>query len=239
MNYVLFVSDVHLQESEPQKVEIFLEFLRTTAIQAQALYILGDLFEAWIGDDVATEFNKNIQQALKKLSSSNVTLYLMRGNRDFLLGNKFAENTGSNILADPFRIDLYGKPTLLTHGDLLCTKDHTLMWFRKYAHNPKLHRYFLMLPTGIRKFLAQKIRAKSKRDAAVKTDETKGVVTATVLDLMRKYEVAQVIHGHVHSSAIHEIDMENVVGRRITLGAWDNKPNFMVYYEDHTVRMVN
>lgn len=239
MKHILFISDVHLQESESQKTEMFLDFLRTTASQAQALYILGDLFEAWIGDDFDTEFNKLIQRALKKLVAANVALYLMRGNRDFLLGKKFAESSGGNIINDPFCLNLYARPTLLTHGDILCTKDHSLMWFRKYAHNPKLQKIFLMLPLKVRKFLAQKIRTKSKRDLRLKNTEDKNVVMTTILDLMRKYQVVQVIHGHVHFSALHEINAENIFGRRLTLGAWDDKPNFMMYYEDHSVRMVN
>lgn len=238
MNYTLFVSDLHLQEPETEKTALFLDFLKTIAIKAQALYILGDLFEAWIGDDVDTEFNREVQSALKQFTALRVPIYLMCGNRDFLLGKIFAKNTGINIMQDPCKIYLYGRATLLTHGDLLCINDRSLMWFRKYAHNQKLQKYFLLLPISVRKFLAQKLRAKSKRDALVKTDETKGIVNSAVLDLMQKYEAVQMIHGHVHVPAIYEVSTENLVGRRVTLGSWDNVPNYMIYYEDHTINMV-
>lgn len=238
MNHVLFISDLHLQESFPERTEMFLEFLKTTALKAKELYILGDLFEAWIGDDVDTEFNRTVQSALKQFTASGIPVYLMPGNRDFLLGEKFAKNTGVTIFDDPSEICLYARPTLLTHGDILCTNDRSLMWFRKFSHAPILQKCFLILPVSLRKFLAQKIRAKSKKDALLKTDEVKGIVNSTVLDLMHKYKLNQIVHGHVHMPAIHEIKTENFTGRRIVLGAWDKSPNYVIYYKNHEVKIM-
>jgi UDP-2,3-diacylglucosamine hydrolase len=239
MNYLIFIADLHLQESEPKKTEMFLHFLTTIASKAKALYILGDLFEAWIGDDVNTKFNNTIKSALKQLTSSGVPVYLMRGNRDFLLGKKFAAETNCILITeDPTKIYLYGTTTLLTHGDSLCTNDHLLMWFRKYAHNPKLYKYFLMLPIFIRKFLAQKIRAKSKKDKLLKTDTVKDVNIATIQSFMHKYRTKQLIHGHVHKSNLSSINIDGTNARYITLDSWDDVPNYLIYYEDHSIANV-
>jgi UDP-2,3-diacylglucosamine hydrolase len=235
MSFTLFIADLHLQESEPERTKMFLHFLQTVALQAEALYILGDLFEAWIGDDVNAEFNATIRSAFKQFTSSGIPIYLMHGNRDFLLGKKFAENSGCVLITeDPTKIYLYGKTTLLTHGDVLCINDRLLMWFRKYAHNPKLYKYFLLLPIVVRKFLAQMIRAKSKR-----SDKTKGIDVATIVNFMQQYRTKQLIHGHVHQATLSKIKVPNIGKcRYITLGAWDEAPSYLMYYEDHNVKMV-
>ena len=239
MKHSLFIADLHLQESEPEKTKMFLEFLQTVAPQAQALYILGDLFEAWIGDDVNTEFNTTICLALKQLTSAGIPVYLMRGNRDFLLGKKFAKNTGCILITeDPVKVYLYDRTTLLTHGDVFCTNDKQLMLFRKYAYNPKLHIYFLLLPIFIRKFLAQIIRAKSKKKSLLKSNDIKAIDTATITNFMQLYRTEQLIHGHVHAANIDKINVSGTNRRYITLGTWENAPSYLIYYSDHSVKIV-
>lgn len=220
MNYTIFISDLHLEESHSQKTNAFLEFLTTTAAHADALYILGDLFEVWIGDDDNTRFNEKIKAALK---SCPIPIYFMRGNRDFLIGEKFAQETSCRLIEDPFKIDLYGIPTLLTHGDLLCSKDISYIKYRKLAHNPKCHKLFLLLPLKLRKWIANYLRNKSTKAQKSKSNVEKDAVIATVIKLMHKHQVTQLIHGHTHRPAITDTE----TGKLITLPSWDNMPTYI------------
>jgi len=233
MNYILFISDLHLQESKPQKTAMFLKFLKEHQ-KAKALYILGDLFEAWIGDDIDTEFTRTIQSALKQYVALGVSTYVMPGNHDFLLGKKFAKNTDCIIIKESMKINLYGKDTLLIHGDSLCVNDHAFMRLRKYMYNPKLQKYFLMLPIFIRKIFAKKIQARVKNKGNLKIDKIKDIDAAARLNLIRQHHVKQLIYGHVHKATNDKI--QNKECRYITLGAWHDVPNYLVYYEDHTIK---
>ncbi len=220
MNYTIFISDLHLEESHNQKTNAFLEFLATTAAHADALYILGDLFEVWIGDDDNTLYNKKIKAALK---SCPIPIYFMRGNRDFLIGEKFAQETGCQLIEDPTKIDLYGIPTLLTHGDLLCSKDISYIKYRKLAHNSKCRRLFLLLPLKVRKWIANYLRNKSINAQKLKSTVEKNVVIATAIKLMLEYQATQLIHGHTHRPAITNIK----TGKLITSPSWDNMPTYI------------
>ncbi|MCK4608301.1 MAG: UDP-2,3-diacylglucosamine diphosphatase [Gammaproteobacteria bacterium] len=233
--YTLFISDLHLDASQPEKAELLFNLLTTTALKADALYILGDFFEAWIGDDDNSSFNKKIVAALKTFSANKIPLYFIRGNRDFLISKKFAAQTDCTILSDPAKIDLYGKPTLLTHGDLLCTKDTKYLAYRKLARNQLTNKLFLLLPLKLRKYIANKLRNKSIKAKTTKTTITKDIDKNTVNELMQQYQTTQLIHGHTHLPGINEIKTNEIIGRRITLGAWDKEANALIYYADHTV----
>jgi UDP-2,3-diacylglucosamine hydrolase len=220
MNHTIFISDLHLHESATKKTTAFLKFLATTAAQAEALYILGDLFEVWIGDDDNSPFTKKIKAALK---ATAIPIYLMHGNRDFLIGEKFAQETGCQLIEDPTKINLYGIPTLLTHGDLLCSKDTSYIKYRKLAHNPKCHKLFLLLPFKLRKYIANYLRNKSIKAQTLKSTAEKDAVTTTVIKLMRGYQVTQLIHGHTHRPAITDIE----TGKLISLPSWNDAPTYI------------
>jgi UDP-2,3-diacylglucosamine hydrolase len=155
MRHTLFISDLHLEPKRPDITRCFFNFLQNQAPQADALYILGDFFEVWIGDDEDTIFHRSIIAALKQLTDSGLSVYFMRGNRDFLIGQAFIRATGCHLLSDPTRIQLYGKDVLLAHGDALCTADHKHQNFRKYAQNPAYNRFFLWLPLFIRRAISR------------------------------------------------------------------------------------
>jgi len=145
-----FISDLHLDSSKPHLTQLFYAFIDKRLEDAEQLYILGDFFEVWVGDDNHTEYNQEIINALKTLSAK-INVYIMPGNRDFLIGSEFINASGTTLLEDPTVIDLYGQPTLLLHGDSLCTQDKSHQRFRKLSRNPKLNRWFLKLPLAIRK----------------------------------------------------------------------------------------
>jgi len=231
-NYTIFISDLHLEPARPDITELFFAFLKNQAAHADALYILGDFFEVWIGDDDVSEFNKSIKQALKNLSDQGIPVFFMRGNRDFLIGKKFAQETGCQLIPDPTLINLYGKPTLLTHGDALCTLDIKHLQFRKYAHNPNYYRFFLMLPLWLRTWIARKIRNKSQRHTRTISYEVMDVTDSEVIRIMELYQTQQLIHGHTHKPAIHPISVNSHPASRIVLGSWHEHGNALVYHED-------
>jgi UDP-2,3-diacylglucosamine hydrolase len=234
MNYTLFISDLHLQESQLKKTDLFLKFL-STATKVDALYILGDLFEAWVGDDDNSSFCKKIKIALKQYTTSGIPTYLMRGNRDFLIGKKFIQDTGCIFINDPLKIDLYGVPTILTHGDLLCTKDKSYMRYRKLVHNPICQKLFLLLPLKLRKLIANYLRAKSKKNHQLKLGK-KNISKESVIHLMQQHNVTQLIHGHIHKPAICKIKSNEVTGKCISLDAWEDTDSSLIYYQDHTFK---
>ncbi|HIO04852.1 MAG TPA: UDP-2,3-diacylglucosamine diphosphatase, partial [Gammaproteobacteria bacterium] len=166
-----FISDLHLQEEKPEVTEAFLAFLDTTAKQAERLYILGDLFEVWIGDDLKSELSRLIKEKLMFLKNSSISVFAMHGNRDFLIGEKFCEDTGVTLLEDPCKLELFGKDTLLMHGDLLCTKDVAYQEFRNTSRNPQWKKEFLDKPIEERRKITQELRTKSKKATSQKEDE--------------------------------------------------------------------
>ena len=223
MNYTLFISDLHLQSGEPEKTDLFVKLLIGKALQADALYILGDFFEVWVGDDDNSAFNENIKAALKKFTNTQIPIYFMHGNRDFLIGKKFAQDTGCTLINDPTKIDLYGSPTLLTHGDMLCTKDKGYMRYRKLVRNPKCQCLFLLLPLTLRKKIARYLRAKSSK--IKKSNKLNNIVPETITNLMQQYQVKQIIHGHIHKQGVYD------KGTRISLGSWEDGRSILTYSE--------
>jgi UDP-2,3-diacylglucosamine hydrolase len=221
----LFVSDLHLHAARPAITALFLDFLRTEAAQAEALYILGDLFEAWLGDDADDALADEVRGALRGLCKAGVALSLMRGNRDFLFGPRIAADTGARLLADPCVIDLYGEPTLLMHGDLLCSDDRAYLAFRAQVRDAAWQQSFLAMPLPERAAYAERARAaSSERQAGLKDEGRLETITdanaATIAATMARYGVRRLIHGHTHRPAIHSLSVDGTPALRIVLGDW-------------------
>jgi UDP-2,3-diacylglucosamine hydrolase len=219
----LFVSDLHLDALEPAAGEQFLQFLRLRAPACEALYILGDLFEAWIGDDDQDPHRALICQALRDLSTHGVPCYVMHGNRDFLLQQGFEQRSGARLLADPIIVDLYGERVLLTHGDALCTADRSYQLLRGLVRNPDWQRRFLRLPFKVRRTLAEQARAGSRRHTEHTAAGIMDVDDDAVLAAMRACGVRSMIHGHTHRPGIHHFELDGAPARRIVLGAWHDQ----------------
>ncbi|MFW3899498.1 UDP-2,3-diacylglucosamine diphosphatase [Pseudomonas putida] len=221
---ILLVSDLHLQEERPDITRAFLDLLATRARDAQALYILGDFFEAWIGDDGMTPFQQSICQALRALSDSGTRVFLMHGNRDFLIGQAFCKAAGCTLLKDPSVVEMGGEPVLLMHGDSLCTRDEAYMKLRRYLRNPLSLWILRHLPLSTRRKLARKLRSESKAQTRMKANDIIDVTAEEVPRLMQRHGVRTLIHGHTHRPAIHKLTLEDgSAGRRIVLGDWDRQ----------------
>lgn len=217
----LFISDLHLEEKRPEITAAFHRFIQERAVQAEALYILGDFFEAWIGDDENTSLQNEIAEALHQLSAGGTRLFLMHGNRDFLMGNAFCERIGGELLEDPTVIDLYGEPTLLMHGDSLCTADIEYQKFRKNMRNPAWQQAFLKRPLADRQLVARQLREISLAKNKGKQEDIMDVTPEEVVQQMSAHGVKQLIHGHTHRPAVHQLNVEGAPARRIVLGDWD------------------
>jgi UDP-2,3-diacylglucosamine hydrolase len=193
-------------------------------VKAEALYILGDLFEAWVGDDSNSSLSETVIQALHRLSDRAVPVFFMRGNRDFLVGQNFAKRAGLQLLPDPCVLELYGKPTLLMHGDLLCTDDAAYQAFRSQVRSDAWQSQFLSQPLDVRQAFAEQVRAASKQhQSGLMNDQQENIMDvsqAAVSTLMKRYGPARLIHGHTHRPAIHQFYNEEISSQRIVLGDW-------------------
>ncbi|MEO6171602.1 MAG: UDP-2,3-diacylglucosamine diphosphatase, partial [Arenimonas sp.] len=191
----LFISDLHLDESRPAITALFLDFLKHDAAQAEALYILGDFFEAWIGDDEDSELGKQVTQALRVLSEKDVPIFFMRGNRDFLISHDFAARAGLQILPDPCVLELYGNFVLLMHGDLLCTEDHAYQAFRAQVRSDAWQSQFLSQPLAARRAFAAQARSASKQHqgglTTMQQESIMDVTQASVQSIMKRYGVSR------------------------------------------------
>lgn len=216
----LFIADLHLQTEEPAITAGFLRFLAATAQEADALYILGDLFEAWIGDDDPNPLHRQIAAALKALADSGVPVYFLHGNRDFLLGQRFARESGMTLLPEEKVLELYGKRLLILHGDTLCTDDAGYQAFRAKVHQPWLQKLFLALPLFIRMRIAAKMRADSTSANRNKSQAIMDVNPQAVVNVMEKHQVQHLIHGHTHRPDIHTLTANGEPAYRYVLGAW-------------------
>jgi UDP-2,3-diacylglucosamine hydrolase len=212
----LFISDLHLSSERPAIGGLFLQFLNEQAPQAEALYILGDLFEAWLGDDIIAPEVQAILDAMRRLSDGGTAFYVMHGNRDFLFGKRFAELSGSTLLDDPYVLNLYGTPTLLMHGDLLCTDDLAYQEMRKMLRQPEWIKTFLEKPLEERIAFAKSLRERSKQETGEKDEAIMDVNADTVQQYVERYGISRIIHGHTHRPAIHR--EENL--ERCVLGDW-------------------
>ena len=219
----LFIADLHLQTEEPAITAGFLRFLQGEARQADALYILGDLFEAWIGDDDPNPLHQQIASAIKAVVDAGVPCYFIHGNRDFLVGLRFARQSGMILLAEEERLDLYGREVLIMHGDTLCTDDQGYLAFRAKVHTPWIQRLFLALPLFIRRRIAARMRADSKAANSSKSMEIMDVNPQAVVDAMERHHVQWLIHGHTHRPAVHELQANGQPAWRVVLGAWHSE----------------
>ncbi|MCS5939485.1 UDP-2,3-diacylglucosamine diphosphatase [Klebsiella variicola subsp. variicola] len=217
------MADLHLQTEEPAITAGFLRFLQGEARQADALYILGDLFEAWIGDDDPNPLHQQIASAIKAVVDAGVPCYFIHGNRDFLVGQRFARQSGMLLLAEEERLDLYGREVLIMHGDTLCTDDPGYLAFRAKVHTPWIQRLFLALPLLIRRRIAARMRADSKAANSSKSMDIMDVNPQAVVDVMERHHVQWLIHGHTHRPAVHELQANGQPAWRVVLGAWHSE----------------
>ena len=227
----LFISDLHLDPTRPAVSRAFLDLLEQQVPQADALYILGDFFEAWIGDDDDSPLIQEITTGLKSCTDNGTPVYIMHGNRDFLIGQDFCEKTGCQLLEDPSVVDLYGKPVLLAHGDALCTDDQAYMAFRQQCRNPAWQQQMLTQPLEARRELAKQLRMQSKEANSNKAEDIMDVNADAVTELMQQHPTNLLIHGHTHRPAVHN-DGTNE-NTRIVLGDWDQKAWLLSYFPDH------
>ena len=216
----LFISDLHLQAARPDITERFYRFLEAEAANAEALYILGDLFEAWIGDDDPDEHNRGVQDAMRSLTDAGVSGYFMHGNRDFLIGEDFAERTGFTLLEDPVVHDLYGTPVLLSHGDAYCTDDVEYQAFRRQSRDPAWQRHVLAMSIEERRALAGRAREESRAAMVDKAEDIMDVNAEAVAAGMRDAGVTTLVHGHTHRPAVHDFTLDGRPAKRIVLGDW-------------------
>lgn len=224
----LFISDLHLSGQRSDITRQFISFLNGEARQAEAVYILGDLFEAWLGDDmVLPEYHEAIA-AMKMLVENGVPLYVLHGNRDFLLQKKFTDMSGAILLDDPSEIDLYGVPTLLLHGDTLCTDDVEYQKFRAMVRNPAWQAEMLSRTPQERLTLAREYREMSQAETGNKAEEIMDVNSEAVARLMTEKNVYNMIHGHTHRPAIHDFEVNGQPARRTVLGDWYKQGSFLV-----------
>ncbi len=219
--HTLFISDLHLCEDRPHSNQQFFDFVAYTAPQAEALYVLGDLFESWAGDDeLAEPFNAAVADAFRRLGGNGVPVYFMHGNRDPLIGAEFTARCGAQLIPDPTLLDLYGRRTLIMHGDTLCTDDIDYQKFRVYARNPDNQAKFLAQPLAARKQQMLGMRAESIRTKQAKTEEIMDVSTAAVEQVLRDQHYPGIIHGHTHRPAHHGHIVDGHNCERWVLNDW-------------------
>lgn len=233
--HCLFVSDVHLEAVAGAAEQQFLAFLHGEAARADALYILGDLFETWVGDD--TSEHGDVLDALGALSASGVACFALHGNRDFLLGAAFSQRTGCRVLPDPVVARFGGERVLLTHGDALCTDDHPYQELRTLVRDADWQRRFLSLPLATRQQLADEARAGSRAHTARTQPRIMDVNAAAVQAAFQSTRVRRIIHGHTHRPAVHEGLIDGQPTQRIVLGAWYEQGSYLAYRDgDYDLR---
>lgn len=218
----LFISDLHLCHSRPEITTQFIEFLQNKATQAESLYILGDLFEYWAGDDdLGDPHHQQIIAALRILAASGTNVFFIHGNRDFLIADGFTQTTGIELLNDPTLLTLYGKQVLLSHGDALCTDDVAYQAFRRQVRDPAWQQTFLAQPLISRKAQIEAMRMRSEQEKSGKTETIMDVNDAAVAALIRAYNYPELlIHGHTHRPAVHQLLIDGHACRRWVLGDW-------------------
>ena len=235
MQKTYFIADLHLSENRPHLLALFRQFMQEQAPEAEKLYILGDLFDFWIGDDEQSDLISEVQQLIRHLTEQGVPCYFQHGNRDFLIGKKFANACGLTLLPTYHVIDLYGTPTLLCHGDTLCVDDVKYQHYRKKVHQKWRQWLFLHLPLKVRLNIAEKIRAKSRQDKQLKSTEIMDVNAAFVQKMFAQFHVTQMIHGHTHRQKHHEIPPHF---HRIVLGDW-GETSSLLEVTPHSIEFIN
>lgn len=230
---ILFLSDLHLSFDKPQITRHFIHFLQTKARAAQKIYILGDLFDAWVGDDDFTKPNAQIRRELKQLTDSGVEIYFQRGNRDFLIGQRFAQETGVILLNDYAVIDLKGERTLLTHGDLLCSDDLPYQAFREKSRTLEWQQNVLSKPLWLRLIAARWYRLRSFWHKRKKNYDIMDVNQTTVENMMKQHNCTRLIHGHTHRPALHEFELNGKKAQRFVLCDWNNEGGEVLVFAEN------
>lgn len=225
---LLFISDLHLQQSRPDISQALFRFLERNTGACDALYILGDLFEVWIGDDAWDSLAQRVAAALRAFSENGARIYLMHGNRDFLMGKEFASACGAQLLADPTVIETSVGPVILSHGDALCVDDGDYQAFRRQVRNPDWQQAFLAQSLSERQAFAEQARQQSRTATAEKSMGIMDVNDDAVIRLLRQHQQTRLLHGHTHRPAEHELQFEPPIngcssGWRLVLGDWDSK----------------
>jgi UDP-2,3-diacylglucosamine hydrolase len=233
----LFVSDLHLDAAWPAAGAQFMRFLRAEAARADALYILGDLFESWVGDDDRDPQRTAWLQALRELTIGGVPAFVLHGNRDFLLGARFAADTGAMLLPDPCTIELYGQRVLLTHGDLLCSGDLGYQRLRAQVRRASWQRRFLALPLATRRWLAGAARAGSRQHMQRLQPDIMDVDAAAVDAALAACGVRTLIHGHTHRPGVHRLQLGGAPTQRIVLGAWYEQGSVLRWQRDGSLQL--
>ncbi|MEQ5307668.1 MULTISPECIES: UDP-2,3-diacylglucosamine diphosphatase [Providencia] len=225
------IADLHLSEDEPAITAGFINFIQQQAIHAESLYILGDFFNYWVGDDDANPLHQLVANELKQLTERGIPCYFIHGNRDFLIGKRYAKQCGMTILPQETLLELYDKRILILHGDTLCTDDAAYQNYRKKVHTPWIQRVFLLLPLFIRRRIAQKMRQNSQYASSMKAESIMDVNSQAVIDALQRHQVQWMIHGHTHRPAIHEINIGGKLHYRGVLGAWHHEGSAFVINE--------
>lgn len=235
----LFIADLHLSEARPDLTNAFIHFLATKATQADELYILGDLFEFWIGDDEQSPLQQQITLALKTLSEQGCRLFYSHGNRDFMIGKRFARECGMMLLPPIYSCEIAGEQALLLHGDQLCTDDEAYQRFRRITSWPWLQWIFLHLPLSRRVKIAQQIRQGSHKGKQQKSRSIMDVTPSSVNDCFAQHQATLMIHGHTHRPMIHELSLDNGQKvRRIVLGDW-NTDLWYLQIDDRDINLIS
>ena len=217
----LFIADLHLNEHHRHITDALFSFLDKEANNAETLYILGDMFEVWIGDDEHTALMDEVAHKLTSYSQKNKTqIFYLHGNRDFMLGKRYAKQASMTLLPEHTEIDLYGMKTLILHGDTLCLADKNYQRMRKVIHNPFIQAIFNCLPLSIRKRIGWKIRTASQSKKVYKNSEMMGVTEQEVQRLMQKHQVQRLIHGHTHQAFVHNFTVNKQPAQRYDVGDW-------------------
>jgi len=220
---VLFIADIHLSADRPDLIRAFISFLENKANKCSCLYLLGDIFEAWIGDDYIEPAMEPIVSALQRLSCSGCQLYLLQGNRDFLMGASFSKKIGATLLSEACTIDLPSEKALIMHGDQLCTDDIDYQQFRTMVRSEQWQQQFLDKPIAERLQIAQQLRATSKEQGSAKSMQITDVSQNAVIDAMNDAQVKLLVHGHTHRPATHKVPLSQDTGTRMVLGDWGDK----------------
>lgn len=230
---VLLISDLHLSEERPDITEAFLFFLKHRTDHCERLYILGDFFDVWVGDDGMGVFEHRIANELKKLAEKGITIYLMHGNRDFAIGSTFCRLANCTLLKDPTLADFYGISVLLSHGDFLCTQDIAYQRMRRLYRNSFVLFLLKRLPLVVRRYIGRKLRAKSRINKKNKAASIMDVTPQAVVELLEKYKVQLLVHGHTHRPAIHELMANQKPAKRIVLGDWEPNGTILKVTPEH------
>jgi UDP-2,3-diacylglucosamine hydrolase len=228
----LFISDLHLEAGHPEIGEQFLDFLEDEAADAEALYILGDFFEYWVGDDDPDEYYASIKRSLRAFTDSGVPVYFMHGNRDFMIGERFAAETGVTILPDPYPLELYGKSVLLSHGDAMCTDDVEYQQVRVMTRNPEWQSMMLDKPLEERIAIAKHVRSQSQERNKTLSESIVDVNPDAVRETISEHGVEILLHGHTHRPGIHSIEVDDRFAKRVVLGDWYEQGSVVRWDED-------